>query len=49
MFLPFIQKLVKKHESAQLHVIKNCGHVVNVEQPQVFNDQSIDFVNSFQI
>ncbi len=49
MFLPSIAKLVEHHRSSQLFVIPNCGHVVNVEQPQVFNDQSIDFVNSFQI
>ena len=39
LFLPSIKKVIKDHRSAQLHVIKNCGHVVNVEQPIEFNER----------
>lgn len=44
MFLPSITKLVEHHKSARLYVIPNCGHVVNVEQPRLFNDYSINFL-----
>ena len=46
MFLPSITKLVGDHPSARLHVIKDCGHVVNVEQPHIFNATAIDFLKS---
>ncbi len=46
MFLPSITKLVSHHKSSQLIVISNCGHVVNVEQPTIFNGKSIDFIKS---
>ncbi|RLZ06498.1 alpha/beta fold hydrolase [Faecalibacter macacae] len=45
MFLPTIQKLVKEHnQSAQLYVVENSGHVVNVDQPQIFNEKVIEFI-----
>jgi len=44
MFLPSITKLVKNHDSSTLSVIPNCGHVVNVDFPKVFNRTSIDFL-----
>lgn len=44
MFLPTITKLVRNHKSSELLVISNCGHVVNVEQPVIFNDNSISFI-----
>lgn len=46
MFLPSISKLVEHHTSSKLHVIPNCGHVVNVEQAQIFNHISIHFINN---
>lgn len=46
MFLPSISKLMKDHTSAQLHVIPECGHVVNVEKPVQFNTAVIEFINS---
>ncbi len=45
MFLPSITKLVKNHKSSTLFVIPQCGHVVNVEQPAIFNNQSISFIS----
>lgn len=45
MFLPTIQKLVKEHnQSAELYVVENSGHVVNVDQPQIFNEKVIEFI-----
>jgi len=46
MFLPSITKLVSDHSFSELLVVPNCGHVVNVEQPQIFNTESIRFLNS---
>lgn len=46
LFLPTIKEMTKAHHSARLSIIKNCGHVVNVEQAQVFNDQVQEFINS---
>ena len=49
MFLPSISKLVEKHHSSILQVIPNCGHVVNVEKPDVFNQMSIDFASKWSV
>jgi pimeloyl-ACP methyl ester carboxylesterase len=49
MFLPSISKLVKNHASSQLHVIPNCGHVVNVEQPELFNLEVIRFIQGLRL
>lgn len=45
LFLPAIRKVVKLHQDARVFVVENCGHVVNVEQPVVFNQQSLQFLN----
>lgn len=46
LFLPSIKNIVAKHATSVLFIIKNCGHVVNVEQPEVFNTKTIGFINS---
>ncbi|MFT5252831.1 MAG: pimeloyl-ACP methyl ester carboxylesterase [Flavobacteriales bacterium] len=46
LFLPSVQKLAKEHEFSQVFVVADCGHVVNVEQPNVFNSKSIQFINN---
>jgi pimeloyl-ACP methyl ester carboxylesterase len=46
LFLPSIKNIVSKHITSSLFVIDNCGHVVNVEQPEAFNNQTIGFINS---
>ena len=47
MFLPSVRKVVAQHvKSSQLFVIDNCGHVVNVEQPLVFNKVAIAFIQN---
>lgn len=44
MFLPQVMSLVQKHEFSRLSIIENSGHVCNVEQPEVFNRLSIEFI-----
>ena len=46
LFLPTIKKIAKAHDTARLSIIKNCGHVVNVEQAHVFNEKVQAFINS---
>ncbi|MDB2385024.1 alpha/beta hydrolase [Polaribacter sp.] len=46
LFLPSIRKTVDKHIKSTLLVFKDCGHVVNVEQPNEFNNKSINFILS---
>ena len=44
MFLPTIRKISASHASASLHVIEDCGHVVNVDKPLEFNRAVITFL-----
>lgn len=45
MFLPSVRIVVENHyKSSKLFVIQKCGHVVNVEQPVVFNDAVLSFI-----
>ena len=48
MFLPGISKLVKDHSSSELFVIPDCGHVVNVEKADVFNEKVIAFIKALR-
>ena len=45
LFLPSIKKMVAEHTLSNLFVVHNSGHVVNVEQPEVFNEEAISFIN----
>lgn len=44
MFLPSVQQLASSQSSATLAVVPQCGHVVNVEQPQVFNTATLQYL-----
>ncbi|MBN2635561.1 MAG: alpha/beta hydrolase [Prolixibacteraceae bacterium] len=46
MFLPMVTNLVKKHMNSKLEIINNSGHVCNIDQPEVFNKYSIQFINT---
>jgi pimeloyl-ACP methyl ester carboxylesterase len=46
MFLPSAQKLAGMHRASQITVVPNCGHVVNVEQPEFFNKATLGFLKS---
>lgn len=48
LFLPAVRKISETHKEAKLFVLKNCGHVVNVEQPNVFNSQVIEFIKNLE-
>jgi len=44
MFLTSIKKIVKRQPNAILKIFKNCGHVVNIENPEKFNATSLKFL-----
>ena len=44
MFLPSVQQLTSSQGSATLAVVPQCGHVVNVEQPQQFNTMTLNYL-----
>ena len=44
MFLPSVKALVKKHTNAVLKIINDSGHVCNVDQADLFNNYSIEFI-----
>ncbi|NNL79905.1 MAG: alpha/beta hydrolase, partial [Flavobacteriaceae bacterium] len=46
LFLPSVKKITEQHLFSSLTIIPACGHVVNVEQPQIFNNRSLDFLKS---
>ncbi len=49
MFLPAVRQVVEKHnKSSKLFVIEQCGHVVNVEQPAIFNANVISFIQGIR-
>jgi len=49
MFLPAVRKVVESHyRSSKLCVIQNSGHVVNVEQPILFNSEVLSFIKIVQ-
>ena len=47
LFLPAVKELSKTHKSSELYVIPNCGHVVNVEKPNIFNSKMHDFLTNY--
>jgi pimeloyl-ACP methyl ester carboxylesterase len=46
LFLPPVKNIVKEHAKSALKVVEKCGHVVNVEKPEVFNRITINFLKS---
>ena len=44
IFLPIVDKLVNFQSNSSLQIISNCGHVVNVEKPDLFNQLSLSFL-----
>ena len=47
MFLPSVRQVVANHaKTAELFVIQNCGHVVNVEQPVIFNETVFGYLKA---
>lgn len=48
MFLESVRKIVAGHKQAFLEVIKSCGHVVNVEQPEIFNQLTLSWLKNYK-
>lgn len=48
LFLPSIRKIAKAHQYSELVVVSDCGHVVNVEQPKLFNEKVIAYLTQKQ-
>jgi pimeloyl-ACP methyl ester carboxylesterase len=46
LFLAAVKDTVANHPSAQLEIFPKCGHVVNVQQPERFNEVSLRFLRS---
>ncbi len=46
LFLEPVKNLVKNHKNAILKILEECGHVVNVEQPNQFNHLSLAFIKN---
>lgn len=44
MFLPAIQAFIGQKKYSNLVTIKDCGHVCNVDQPEIFNVTAINFI-----
>lgn len=44
MFLPSARRVAAQHRRAVLRVIERCGHVCNIERPDLFNRFSLDFL-----
>ena len=49
MFLEPVKKLVKDHKNSILTILEKCGHVVNVEKPEQFNQLSLAFIKNHQL
>ena len=43
MFLPFVKKIIMIHQNATLITLPGSGHVVNIDQPDLFNDHLLNF------
>ncbi len=46
MFLPQVKNLVREHKYAILKIFPKCGHVVNVEKPDLFNHYAVRFMQN---
>ncbi|MCQ6264982.1 alpha/beta hydrolase [Fictibacillus sp. WQ 8-8] len=44
MFLPAIRAFIGQKKYSSLVAIKDCGHVCNVDQPDIFNQTAITFI-----
>lgn len=44
LFLPPVREVVRHHRFSELEVVPESGHVVNVDQPEVFNRLTIGFI-----
>lgn len=45
LFVGPAKEIVRNNPNLQLEIVANCGHVVNVEQPDAFNKVAIAFIH----
>lgn len=48
LFLPPVEAVVKQNEGFEYMKIKNSGHVCNIDQPDVFNQLSIAYIEKIE-
>jgi pimeloyl-ACP methyl ester carboxylesterase len=48
LFIPPIEEAVRKSDAFEFIKIKNSGHVCNIEQPEIFNQLSIDYISKIE-
>lgn len=48
MFIQPVKDMVAMHRQSVLLEIPDCGHVCNVEQSEMFNRHSIEFIRQHQ-
>jgi pimeloyl-ACP methyl ester carboxylesterase len=46
MFLPAVEYIVNRHTNSYLEIIRNSGHVCNIDQPREFNLRAIEFLRN---
>ena len=44
MFLEPVKRIVAVHKNSFLKILDNCGHVVNMDQSDAFNEIAINFI-----
>jgi pimeloyl-ACP methyl ester carboxylesterase len=44
MFLPHVKNSIEKKAFENLIIVEHCGHIVNLEKPEVFNNEAIKFL-----
>ena len=47
LFIPPVEKVVKDYSNFSLEIIKNSGHVCNIDQPDAFNEISNRFIQQY--
>lgn len=47
MFLPSVKKLVHQQANTALKVFPDCGHVVNIDCPELFNEEVANFIQQY--
>jgi pimeloyl-ACP methyl ester carboxylesterase len=46
LFLAPIQTMIQNVKNAALLVVNECGHVVNIEQAKIFNEEVIKYLKN---
>jgi pimeloyl-ACP methyl ester carboxylesterase len=45
LFLKPAEEFCSLHKEAQLEILKGCGHICNIEKPDLFNEVALRFLN----